>query len=83
MRGANGVAAEFLQFFHPEVLQGIRQGRADARVVLVIARALDDIGFAVEQKTLFRIKRDGANAELIGRSCVIVALTLTRDFKND
>ena len=32
VRGADGVAAEFLQFLHAEFLQRIRHGRADAGV---------------------------------------------------
>ena len=52
VRGANGVAAEFLQFLHAELLQRIRNGRADAGVVLVIAGAVDPVRLAVQQEAV-------------------------------
>ena len=63
VRGANGVAAEFLQFFHAEFLQRIRDGRADAGVVLVIAGAVKLVMLAVQQKAVRRVKAHGADAE--------------------
>ena len=52
VRGANGVAAELLQFFHAEFLQRIRDGRADAGVVLMIAGAVNLVMLAVQQKAV-------------------------------
>ena len=52
VRGADGVAAEFLQFLDAEILQRIRQGRADAGMVLVIAGAFKFVMLAVQQKSL-------------------------------
>ena len=64
VRGAIGVAAEFLQLGHAEILERIRQRRADARHVLVVAGAVQLVMFAVEQESVRRIKREGADAEL-------------------
>ena len=58
-----GVAAELLQFFHAEFLQRIRDGRADAGVVLVIAGAVKFVMLAVQQKAVRRVKAHGADAE--------------------
>ena len=63
VRGADGVAAELLQFLHAEFLQRIRDGRADAGVVLVIAGAVNLVMLAVQQKAVRRVKADGADAE--------------------
>ena len=63
VRGANGVAAEFLQLLHAEFLQRIRNGRADAGVVLVIAGAVNLVMLAVQQKAVVRVEADGADAE--------------------
>ena len=40
MRSAQRVATHLLQFAHAVILDGIRKSCADARVILVIARAL-------------------------------------------
>ena len=63
VRGANGVAAEFLQFLHAEFLQRIRDGRADAGVVLVIAGAVKFVSACRSAKSLCRVKPHGADAE--------------------
>ncbi len=63
VRGANGVAAEFLQLLEAECLQRVRNRGADAGVVLVIAGAVDLIVFAVEQKAEVRVEGHGADAE--------------------
>ena len=63
VRGADGVAAEFLQFRHAEILQRIRQRRADAGHVLVIAGAVKFVMLAVQQKAVGRVKAHGADAE--------------------
>ena len=59
-----GVAAEFLQLRDAEILQRIRQRRADAGHVLVIAGAFEFVRLAVQQKSFVRVERDGADAEL-------------------
>ena len=53
---ANGVAAEFLQLVNAEFLQRIRNGRANAGVILVIADAVDRVRLAVQHETLFGSK---------------------------
>ena len=63
VRGADGVAAEFLQLFHAKILQRIRNGRADAGRVLVIAGAVKFVMLAVQQKAVRRVKAHGADAE--------------------
>ena len=63
VRGADGVATHLLEFRDAEILQGIRQRRADARVVLVIAGALEFVVLAVQQKTFFHVEPDGADAK--------------------
>src|SRR5581483_11639059 len=72
MGGAISVAAHFLEFLDAEVLDAIRQGRADARMVLMIAGALDLNTLAVQEKALVRIEADRADAE---RSFVTIHLT--------
>ena len=64
VRGADGVAAEFLQFCHAEILQRIRQRRADAGHVLMIAGAVDFVMLAVQQKSVRPVEAHGADAEL-------------------
>ena len=63
VRGADGVAAEFLQLFHAEFLERIRQRRADAGHVLMVAGAVKFVMLAVQQKSVRRIKRKRADAE--------------------
>ncbi len=63
VRGANAVAAEFLQLVDAEFLQRIGNGRANAGVVLVIAGAVNRVRLAVQHETLVRIKDRGADAE--------------------
>ena len=63
VRGAIGVDSDFLQLGDAEILQRIRQRRAHARVVLVIARAFQNVRFAVQQKSLVLVKPHGADAE--------------------
>ena len=63
VRGAHGVAAHALQHAHAERLQLVRQRRAHARVVLVVAGALDLQGFAVEEEATPGIERRRADAE--------------------
>ena len=63
MRGAIGIAAHVLEPLHAEILQAVRQGRADARVVLVIAGALEDVRLPVQEKSLVGIEGHSANAE--------------------
>ena len=58
-----GVAAHLLQLGDAEILQRIRHGRADARMVLVIAGAVELVRLAVQQKTLVHVKRHRADAE--------------------
>ena len=50
-------------FLHAEFLQRIRDGRADAGVVLVIAGAVNPVRLAVQQKAFVRVEADGADAE--------------------
>ena len=64
VRRAVGVHADLLQLRDAEILQRIRQRRAHARVVLVIARAFEKVRFAVQQKSLVLVKPHGADAEL-------------------
>ncbi len=46
-----------------EILQRIRQRRADAGHVLMIAGAVKFVMLAVQQKAVRRVKADGADAE--------------------
>ena len=63
VRGAVGVAAHLLEAPDPQLLQGVRDGRAHAGVVLVIAGALDDVGPAVQQESPVRVEGHAAHAE--------------------
>jgi len=63
VRGTDGVAAKLLQFSHAEFLQGIREGRADAGVILMVAGAVKFVVPAVEQKTVRRIEAHSADAK--------------------
>ena len=58
------VAAQLLQLRDAEILQRIRQRLADARRVLVVAGAFEFVRLAVQQKSLVRVEREGADAEL-------------------
>jgi len=49
---------------YPEFLQRIRDGRANAGRVLVIAGAVNFIMLAVQQKALVLVEANGADAEL-------------------
>ena len=64
VRGAIGVAAEFLQLGDAKILKRIRQRRADARHVLMIAGAQQLVVLAVQQKSLVLVEGEGANAKL-------------------
>ena len=55
--------AHLLQLLDAEVLQAIRQRRADAGVILVIARALDLHRLAVEEEALVGVEVNRADAE--------------------
>ena len=48
VRGANGVAAHVFQAPDAKILQSVGQGRADARMVLMVAGALDLIRMPVQ-----------------------------------
>src|SRR3984957_16306500 len=61
--GAVGVATHFLQFFDAEILQPIRQRRSDARMILMVAHALNFDSLAIEEKSLVRIEPNCANTE--------------------
>jgi hypothetical protein len=61
--GPVGIAAHLFQLRHAKILKSIRHGRANAGVVLVIARALDDVGLSVQKESLVRVESHGANAE--------------------
>ena len=50
VRCANGVAAHSLENFHSICLQTIGHGRANARVILMIACTLDGEFLSIEQK---------------------------------
>ena len=63
VRGADPVAAHFLELPHAEILHRIRQRHADAGVILVVARPLDLDGLAVQQEALVGIELEVANAE--------------------
>ena len=63
VRGAQRVAAHFLQRAHAVILHRIGHRRAHAGVVLMVAGALQFDGLAVEQEALVRIKHAGADAE--------------------
>ena len=63
MGGAEGITTHLLQLADAVVLNGVRQGGADAGVVLVIAGALDLDVLAVEENPLLRVDGDGAYAE--------------------
>ena len=63
MRHPVRVAAELLQFLHAKILQRIRDGRANAGMILVIARAIKFVMLAVQQKAVRRVKAHGANPE--------------------
>ena len=63
VRRANGVAAHFLQLPHAEILHGIRQGHADAGMILVVARALHLDRLAVQEEALVSVELQVANPE--------------------
>ena len=64
VRGAIGVDPISFNFAMRKYCKRIRQRRAHARVVLVIARAFEYVRLAVQQKSLVLVKRHGADAEL-------------------
>jgi hypothetical protein len=64
VRSAIGVAAHLLQLRDAEILQRVRQRRAHAGMVLVIARAFENVRLAVQQKSLVLVECHGADAEL-------------------
>ena len=63
MGGPVSVAAHFLEPRDAIILQPVRERRTDARVVLMVARALEDIGLAVENEAFVEVEADGADAE--------------------
>ena len=63
MRRADGIAAEFLQFFQAKFLQRVRNGRADAGMVLMIASAVNLVMFSVQKKSIVAIKSHSADAK--------------------
>ena len=62
VRGAVGVRTHLLQFTDAELPDRIRYGNADARMILVIARALQFKRPVVEKKSLLRIESNRAEA---------------------
>src|SRR5581483_6251459 len=63
VRGTNCVAAELFQLPDTECLQRVRDRRANAGVILMIACAVNLVSLAVQQKTALRIKTERANPE--------------------
>ena len=63
VRAAPGVRAQMLEARDPPFVQGIGNRRADAGVVVVVARALELERPAVEEEALRGIERDRADAE--------------------
>ena len=61
--GAIGVAAHRLQPADTELDERVRQGDADARVVLMVVGSLDDNVPAVEEEAVVGIEAHGADAE--------------------
>ena len=64
MRGPIAIAAERLQLPQPVVLHVVGNGGADTARILVIAGALDLVGFAVEDEAVVLVEGGCANAEL-------------------
>ena len=61
---AVGIRAHLLEALDAVGLQPVRERRAHAGMVLVIARALDFHGLAVQEKSLIRVETNGADTEL-------------------
>ena len=64
MRGTHGIASHLLQHRRAEVLQPVRQRRAHAGMVLVVARTLNLDVLSVEKEALVSGKGRGAYAKV-------------------
>ena len=82
MRGSQRVASHLLQLADAVVLHGVGQCDANARVVLVVAGALQFRGRAVEQKAALCIELHGTDAErrFVAIDCLAVNLHLGEEF---
>ena len=69
MGSAVGIAAVLLEGSDAEILEGVGNGGADAGVVLVVAGAVNAVGFSVEDETLVGIEADGRARRRRYRGC--------------
>ena len=68
MRGAHGIASHRLQHTQPKILQAVGQRRAHARMILMVACALNLQRLAIQEEALLRIedRRTHTKADALG-----------------